>query len=155
MEEKRIRGKVAKILNSRELVINIGSKEGVLVGMYFEVLDQKCENIKDPDTGDILGSIERPKVRVKVIEVQEQLSIASTYRRKQLNQVSVIGESAFPLSFSEFFKPKPKKLIMEYETLKTTEKTWEDLDESQSYVKVGDPVKQVLEDIYDEEKQTS
>ena len=36
-----IRGKVAKILNTREVVINIVSKDGVEVGMKFEVLDPK------------------------------------------------------------------------------------------------------------------
>ena len=30
-----IRGRVAKILNSRELAINIGAAHGVCVGMYF------------------------------------------------------------------------------------------------------------------------
>ena len=33
-----------------------------------------------------------------------------------------------------------------HETLKTVEKTWEDLDETESYVKTGDAVVQVIED---------
>ncbi len=37
----------------------------------------------------------------------------------------------------------PPKWVTKYETLKTEEKTWEDLDEEASYVKVGDPVIQV------------
>ena len=36
-----LRGKVARILNSRELVINIGEQEGVEIGMLFDVLDPK------------------------------------------------------------------------------------------------------------------
>ena len=36
-----IRGKVARILNSREMVINVGSDSGVAVGMRFEVMDAK------------------------------------------------------------------------------------------------------------------
>ena len=39
----------------------------------------------------------------------------------------------------------PAKWETKYETLKTEEKTWEDLDEEDSYVKIGDPVVQVLE----------
>lgn len=39
----------------------------------------------------------------------------------------------------------PPKYIEEYETLKTKEDTWEDLDEEQSYVKTGDPAVQVDE----------
>ena len=38
----------------------------------------------------------------------------------------------------------PPKWITKYETLKTEEQTWEDLDEKSSYVKVGDPVIQVI-----------
>ena len=38
----------------------------------------------------------------------------------------------------------PPNWETKYETLKTDEKTWEDLDERESFVKVGDPVVQVL-----------
>ena len=37
----------------------------------------------------------------------------------------------------------PPEWVTRHETLKTEEKTWEDLDEEESYVKVGDPVVQV------------
>ncbi len=39
----------------------------------------------------------------------------------------------------------PKKMITKYETLRTDEKTWEDLPESESYVETGDPVIEVKE----------
>ena len=138
-----LRGRVARILNSRELVINIGSNHGVKIGMLFDVLDPKGEDIVDPDSGEILGSVKRPKVRVKIIKVQERLSIASTYRKKKVNvggsgpdfKVPIGGLSAALM---------PPKWIEKYETLKTEEKTWEDLSEEESYVKTGDPVVQVL-----------
>jgi len=57
MSDKPIRGKVARILNSRELAINVGSADGVDVGMYFDVLDPKGEDVKDPDSGEVLGSL--------------------------------------------------------------------------------------------------
>src|SRR5262249_52570621 len=85
MTSSPIRGKVAQILNSRNLVINVGSRDGVVVGMYFDVLDPKGEDIKDPDTGEVLGSVERPKVRVQIVQVQERLSVASTYKQRQVN----------------------------------------------------------------------
>ena len=68
---KPIRGKVARVLNTREIAINVGVEDGVTVGMYFDVMDLQYEDIRDPDTDEVLGSIERPKVRVKVIHVQE------------------------------------------------------------------------------------
>ena len=134
-----IRGKVARILTSRDMVINVGSSSGVAVGMRFEVMDTKGQDVQDPDTGELLGSIERPKVRVQVSKVQERLSVASTYKTFTVN----VGGTGVGASLSHMFMP-PKR-VTKYESLKTEEKTWEDLDEKDSYVKIGDPVVQVLE----------
>lgn len=134
-----IQGRVARVLSSRELALNVGANNGVELGMKFDVLDPKGDSITDPETQEKLGSVPRPKVRVKVILVQERLSVAATYRIKKA-QISGIGLGTSALSglFSQ-------RLVDRVETLKTTEKTWEDLDESQSYVKTGDPVIQVLD----------
>ena len=145
MTDRPIRGKVARILNSRELAINVGSADGVVVGMYFDVLDTKGEDIRAPDSGEVLGSIERPKVRVRVVKVQDSLSVASTYKARKIN----VGGQGLSLgagsTFSDLFMPP--KYVTKYETLKTDEKTWEDLDEQQSYVKTGDPVVQVVAEL--------
>jgi hypothetical protein len=140
-----IRAKVARILNSREIAITAGTVQGVEVGMLFDVLDQKGENICDPDTGEVLGSIERPKVRVKVTQVQDRIAVASTFKKEKVN----VGGSG--ISFADIGMVSralmPPKYITKYETLKTDEKTWEDLNEEMSYVKSGDPVVQVIEDV--------
>lgn len=143
-----IRGKIAKILNSRELAINIGASHGVQVGMYFDVMDQEHENLSDPVTGEILGSIERPKVRVKVILVQDRFALASTYRAKRVNVGGLSSIGLITGGLSEALMPP--KWVTKYETLKTEEKTWEDLKEEESYVKTGDPVVQVLLDEVEE-----
>ena len=78
-----IEGKVAQVLNTRELVINVGSDDGVKRGMIFEVLDDTGSEIRDPDTNELLGSVLRPKVRVKVTTVEPRLAVASTYRTRQ------------------------------------------------------------------------
>lgn len=137
----RIRGKVARILNSREIVVNLGAANGVQEGMYFDVMDPSGEDITDPDTGEVLGSIERPKVRVKVTQVHEKLAIASTYKKEQIN-VGGHGLGDLGLISKSLMPPK---YVVKHETLKTDEKTWEDLDEDESYVKTGDPVLQVIE----------
>ena len=134
-----IRGKVARILNSREMVINVGSLGGVIVGMRFDVMDTKGEHVRDPDTGELLGSVERPKVRVEVSKVQERLSVASTYKTETVN----VGGTGLGSGFSDLLMPA--KWETRYETLKTDEQTWEDLDERNSYVKTGDPVVQIME----------
>ena len=136
-----IRGKVARVLNSREVALNVGSNNGVEVGMCFDILDPKGEDIIDPDTGESLGFIDRPRVSVRVTIVQGKLSVASTYKTKSVNVGGLLP--VFPQPFARSLMPA--KWVTKYETLKTEEKTWEDLDEDASYVKVGDPVLQVLQ----------
>jgi hypothetical protein len=137
-----IRGKVARILTSRELVINVGMREGVTVGMYFDVMDPKGEDVTDPDTLEVLGSIPRPKVRVQVTTVQERLAVATTFKKTQVNVGGRGTAFAATAGIAELLTPP--KWVTKYETLKTHEKTWEDLDEKESFVKIGDPVVQVI-----------
>lgn len=142
----QIRAKVAGVLNSREIVITAGSKNGVVVGMYFDVMNPKGEDVTDPDTGEIIGSIERPKVRVQVTQVQERISVASTFKKQKVN-IGGTGSGLFGDLGAVSRALMPPKYVTKYETLKTDEKTWEDLEEEQSYVKTGDPVVQVVDEI--------
>ncbi len=136
-----IRAKVARILNSREIVITAGANQGVMVGMHFDVMDTKGEDIRDPDSGEILGSIERPKVRVQIAQVQEKMAVAATCRKYRVN---LGGTGTMFIGLDDVTRAlMPPRYETKYETLKTNEKTWEDLEESQSYVKIGDPVVQV------------
>lgn len=96
-----------------------------------------------PDTKEILGSVDRPKVRVKVTKVQARLSVASTFRKEKIN-IGGTGEGHFGSIGLLAQRLMPPKYVTKYQTLKTDEVTWEDLDEEQSYVKSGDPVVQVL-----------
>ena len=140
-----IQGKVAQILNSREVAINVGIAAGVEEGMYFDILADP-DDIVDPDTNEVLGSIDRPKVRVRVTHVQEKLSVAATFRKKRVN----IGGTGLGAGWSISELMRPPKWVTEYETLRTEEKTWEDLDEEESYVNVGDLIVQVVEKVDDE-----
>ena len=130
-----IRGKVARILNSREVALNIGREQGVKPGMFLEILSPKGFEIPDPDTGEILGSVALPKVRVKITRIEDNVSVASTYRTKRVTP----GKP--PLN-------QTIKWETYYESLKNQaafEKAMEDLDEADSYVSTGDPVVQVLD----------
>jgi len=148
MSEDPVRGKVAQVLNSREIALNIGSDHGVCIGMYFDIVDPKGQEVRDPDTGEVLGSLERPKVRVRVISVQARLSVATTYRRRKIN---LGGSGGLMGSHTLARQLMPPNWVTKYETLKTTEKTWESIGESESYVKVGDPVVEVVEHVDDDD----
>lgn len=133
-----IRAKVAEIINRRELVINAGSEHGVVKGMKFAVLSRKGASIKDPDTGEELGSVDVPKVLVEAVRVQPKLTIARTFTSRRRN----VGGRGLGLDLFQ-----PPRWVEEVETLRTSDKPYvEELSEEESYVKIGDPVVQVLGD---------
>ena len=130
--KKKIYGKVARVLNSRELALNVGQEHGVENDMLFDIFPRSRDDITDPDTNAALGSIYRPKVRVKVTKVEQRFSIARTYQTK--------GSS-----FSAWASLANSALqAQRYETLKQSDAKSEDLDEADSYVKRGDPAEQVV-----------
>lgn len=57
------------------------------------------------------------------------------------------------LRFADYLMPP--KWVTKYETLKTDEKIWEDLNEEESYVKIGDPVCQVAIEVDESEEAAS
>ena len=138
-----IRGKIARVLNTREIALNVGTAQGVTRGMRFDVMDTNERDITDPDTGKVLGSLERPKIRVEIIHVQKDLSVAQTPE----TSVNVGGTGTLSLDTLGPFARSlmPPNWITRYETLRKTENTKEELDEEDSRVKTGDPVVQVLE----------
>ena len=141
-----IRGKVARVLNEQEIVINAGIVDGVAVGMDFNVMDPNGEDIKDPDTNEVLGSIERPKVRVRVIHAQEKLAVATSPRSKGVKPdiLTDLVDSAIPT-----LGPVARSLIVTprkpYASSQKTAETADRLDEENNNVEIGDPVIQVIE----------
>jgi hypothetical protein len=134
-----IRATVAEILNKRELVITAGSEDGVTPGMKFAVLNRKGVDVKDPDTGAVLGSVDIPKVLLEAVRIQSHLAVARTYRKETKN----VGGAGPDLSSLALFRPP--QLVEITETLQLSEKPYEEeLAEEESYVKRGDPVVQVL-----------
>lgn len=139
-----IRGKVARILNARELVLNCGTSDFVTIGKRFAVLDPAGEEIIDPDSGQRLGSLQRPKVLVEVTQVGPHMSVAKTFR---FSEVNVGGEGTNIAGLGEFARMfAPPRMVKRYETLKAADATWEPLSEEDSIVKVGDPVVEIRDE---------
>ena len=135
-----IRGKIARIINAREVILNIGQDQGVRVGMTFDILTPRGFNIRDPDTGENLGSFQRAKSRIRVIQTQDKLSLASTYRSRSV--ADALAEAFFGNRASQTTTNRKNQ----FETLRTSIETWEDLPDDDSYVSEGDPVVQVFSD---------
>jgi hypothetical protein len=135
--QSKISGKVARVLSSRELVINRGSRDGVVEGMRFAVLDPKGIDIKDPDTGQVIGSVAHPKARVQVVEVHERVAVAKTYERKESQGGTLSGISGV----ARLFEPRRTQ----WQTFRTDEAAWEEIDETKSLVKTGDPVEELVD----------
>ena len=139
VKNEPIRGKVARILNSRELALNRGTAHGVEVGMVFNILSPNDTDIKDPDTGESLGSVERTKISVKVTAVQEKMSIASTFLKRKVN---VGGTGLASSGLGRILEPP--RWETHYEELLTNETMLDELDEEESQVRTGDPVVQAI-----------
>ncbi len=136
-------GKVAAVLTKRELVINRGEADGVKVGMRFVVLNSQGIDIKDPDSGESLGSVEVPKTIVKIVRIDgAHLSVGRTFR-------TIAGTPGILGAMSNF-SGTPDRI----ETLDIDEHTLlkEELAPGESYVRVGDPVRSTLGDEYIEQK---
>jgi len=136
-----IEGVVARVLNSREVAINVGSDAGVEFGMIFEILDTSGDDIEDPISGEILGSVHRPKVQVRVNHIKEKFALAKTFKTKMVN---VGGNFDSGIGLSDFLRPR--RYVKESETFRSEDAAWEAIHESDSIVKTGDPVRELLDE---------
>jgi hypothetical protein len=147
-----LQGRVAQILNARELVINIGAEAGVSEGMKFAVMSHSATKITDPDTGQVLDEIDREKVRVRASEVRPKITICKTYVVR-----TIPGRPGFRgLSGSDVFESltksisalrpaEPERKVLD--TLRADERDLPPpLSEAESYVKRGDRVIQIIDD---------
>lgn len=140
-DSERIRGKVAAILSRRELILNIGSEDGVEIGMKFVILNSKGIDVTDPDTGEVLGTVEVPKTVVKVVRVDSShLSVARTFRTVRGTPGIFAAASAISGTPS-----RPETLdIASGSSLRA------ELSEEDSYIKRGDIALSTQGDEYDD-----
>ena len=77
-----IEGRVAKILDERTIVLNIGRTQGVTPGMIFCIY-APVEEVKDPSTGESLGAWEAVKGYVAAAHPQERLCVCRAYAARR------------------------------------------------------------------------
>ena len=132
-----LRGKVARVLNEREVAINRGSNDGVEFGMEFNILNSETQEIKDPDTGETLGHLERAKIPVRVTSVYDRLAVATTFRFRRVN----VGGNGIGI---DVFTP-PKWRNRYEKIIENGAKSKGDEPEFSKHVAIGDPVVQIIE----------
>ncbi len=140
----KLKGRVAQILNERELVINLGREKGVKPSMIFAVMaEQNPVEIRDPESGEVLDIIDREKVRVEATEVRDKISICKTYRvrKTEINWF----DQAFPIRNLPGWPYSPYE-YHEAETLRSDEgSSISTLAPEASYVKIGDRVVEIVD----------
>jgi|SRR5215217_811802 len=137
-----IEGQVAGVLTDRELIINVGGDQGVRLGTKFRVLASTPIEVADPETGEVLGTVAREKVRVRAVEVQPRLTVCRTYRVRTVPGGPLFFNAAETL---DRFMAPPRQIP---ETLKAEAADYlqRELPEEESFVKKGDPIVQMFEE---------
>lgn len=123
MTDELIQAKVARIINNTDLALNKGVDDGVEEGMKFAILSDAGEEIRDPDTDELLDSIQIAKTVVKIIHAASRSSIGRTFRKHESAGIfNSLGQGS-----------------TRYETLATDEsRVQQELDPKKAKVKVGD-----------------
>jgi hypothetical protein len=127
----RIIGRIIDIKNSYTVVINKGYADGVEEDMRF-IVYELGEELKDPETSELLGNMEYVKAKVKIDYVGDKFSIAKSYETYTVS----------PLSAFAALGPREelKELPLSQEIKTKLSENRRDLT-----VKPGDLVKQILE----------
>lgn len=76
--------KVIKIISDKRIVINPGKNE-VQTGDILRVIEKNSEEIVDPDTNEVLGTLDYIKATITVEYVYEHMSICKNYETKTVN----------------------------------------------------------------------
>ena len=135
-----LKGKVAKILDERTLVLNIGADKGAAQGMKFLVTSADESEVRDPDTHEVLGVVSVPKVRVQVVKVDSKYSVAETYEYTTVNEGG--HGTVTSLALGKMFEPP--KLVKKYKTFAADGEQRQEIDEAKSVIKIGDIAEEII-----------
>ncbi|HEY4392556.1 MAG TPA: hypothetical protein VGP64_00765 [Polyangia bacterium] len=94
MADVKKEGKVVRILSKHEIVVNLGLTDGVLNHHEFLVY-RPGDELRDPDTGESLGTLEIVKGRGMPKHIQERLT---TLRSSETRTTRTHESSVFKLA---------------------------------------------------------
>lgn len=87
--------KIAKIIDTRSVVINAGINANIKIGDELQIIGSKGPKVTDPDTGKELGTLDSIKGRVVITQVYAKMAIAEseTYRKKNASLLGFSGQN--------------------------------------------------------------
>jgi len=133
--------KVAKVLDNRTVIITAGIDKGVVLGMKFLISsgqESGGSDVIDPDTGEVIGKVAIPKVKVEVTRVDQKYAVAETYEYTTVNEGGNMPSSAL---IARAFQPP--KLVKKYRTFEIEDDQKEEIEKERSLVMVGDLAEQI------------
>lgn len=88
---REVEAKIASILSDSSIAINAGAERGVSVGDNVTVWRDVA--VKDPDTGDDLGSVRLQALRLRITQVQPRLAVAHVVNKTLDPLAGIFGPS--------------------------------------------------------------
>lgn len=76
--------KVIKIISDKQIVLNAGTDKGVNEGDIFQIIDKVGDQVFDPDSGELLGSLDLPKAILRVELVYPRMCICTNNENKSI-----------------------------------------------------------------------
>lgn len=127
-----IKGKIIKILDQYNVIVNIGADSGIKRGMDF-IIYSEGETVRDPESNEVLGKLENVKAKVKASHIQERFSILESSETET-------RRSSTPYAWLDFWSRfYPTETVRKPLPLETEPKA---KGEQEKIVKVGDLVRQ-------------
>jgi hypothetical protein len=130
-----INGKIARILSESEVVLNVGSTQGVRDGMEF-VIYSTGDPIIDPDSGRTLGLLETVKGRILVSHVME-----GACRARTKTHTETLPSPFESIGMSDLFR---SRAVRRHATLQVKKEQVQPFAEDLT-VRVGDAVRSLPE----------
>ena len=77
MAKETLTGKIIRIVDSKTIIINLGTSDGITDNSYFNLIGEP-EEIIDPFSNEKLGSVNIVKAKLKTSQAYEKFTIATT-----------------------------------------------------------------------------
>lgn len=133
--------RVAKIIDDKNLIITGGYEDGIKVNDKMEIIDKSSDiTVKDPDTGEILGTLDATKGEVVVAKVFPHMAIVESPKRKVPGLTTATGTLNVGLSVQESLKRMMTEHITQDALNVDPEQITGGLPRSSAPIRIGDIV---------------